>query len=89
MVQQLCIGSAMKEIDSTKRKVLPCTAVVRLPQLFGEKIFKIFFFRKKNLKFLLRLKNGIYKQKNTLTGKETWFSFEDGIQIGYAKAFAL
>ena len=35
------------------------------------------------------MKNKMYTQKNTLLGKETWFSFGHGIQIGDAKALAL
>ena len=79
MVQQLCIGAASNGIDSTKQKVIPCTAAVRLIQLFTTKVFKIFF----------AMKNGTYGQKNTLIGKETWFSFRHGIEIGDAKALAL
>ena len=48
MVQQQCIGSAVKGIDSAKEKVPPCLTAVRLPQLFTKKKFwkKIIFFKK-------------------------------------------
>ena len=83
MVQQQCIGSALKGIDSAKEKVPPCTAAVRLPQLFTKKSFKKRFFQN-----FLCMKNGMYTQKNTLLGKETLFSFGYGIQNGDAKALA-
>ena len=91
MVQQQRIGSALKGIDSAKEKVPPCLTAVRLPQLFTKKRFwKIIFFSKKFFfsKFLAH-KNGMYTQKNTLLGKETWFSFGHAIQIRDAKALAL
>ena len=81
MVQQQCIGSAVKGIDSAKEKVPPCTAAVGLRI---KKLEKKFFFQK-----FLCMKNGMYTQKNTLLGKETWFSFGHGIRIGDAKALAL
>ena len=88
MVQQQCIGSAVKGIDSAKEKVPPCPTAVRLQQPFtkkslGKKFLKFFFQN------LWCMKNGMYTQKNTLLGKETWFSFGHGIQIGDAKALAL
>ena len=91
MVQQQCIGSAVKGIDSAKEKVPPCPTAVRLPQLFTKKSFRKFFFFEKNFFFpnFWCMKNGIYTQKNILLGKETWFSFGHGIQIGDAKALAL
>ena len=84
MVQQQCIGSAVKGIDSAKEKVPPCTAAVRLPHFFS----KTKVLEKKISNFLC-MKNGLYTQKNTLLGKETWFSFGHGIQIVDAKALAL
>ena len=52
---------------------------------FGKKNYlKKIFFRN-----FWRMRNGIYTQKNTLLGKEIWFSFGHGIQIGDAKALAL
>ena len=44
MVQQQCIGIAVKGIDNAKEKVQPCLTEVRLPQLFTKKKFwkKIF-----------------------------------------------
>ena len=39
MVQQQCIGSAMKGCDSAKGKVPPCTVAVRLSQLFKKTHF--------------------------------------------------
>ena len=50
---------------------------------FWEKNFQ------KNFEIFLGIKNGIYRQKNTLIGKATWFSFGHGLQIGDAKALAL
>ena len=89
MVQQQCVGSAVKGMDSAKEKVPPCTAAVRLPQLFTKKkVFKKNFGKKKFQNFLC-MKNGMYAQKNTSLGKETCFSFGHGIQIGDARALAL
>ena len=55
---------------------------------YGKKFSK-FVFCKKKFDIFLRMKNGIYRQKNTLIGKRTWFSFGHEIQIGDAKALAL
>ena len=88
MVPQQCIGTAVKGIDSAKEKVPPCPTVVRLPQLFTKKSFKKKNFKKFFPNFWC-MKNGMYTLKNTLLGKETWFSFGHGIQIGDAKALAL
>ena len=76
MVQEQCMGSAAKGIDSAKEKVSACPTAVRLPQHFTKKVLEKFFFPK-----FWRMKNGMYTQKNTLLGKETWFSFGHGIQI--------
>ena len=91
MVQQQCIGSVVKGIDSAKEKVPPYTAAVRLPQLFMKKKHskEIFFSEIIFFQYFLCMKNGIHTQKNTLLGKETWFSFGHKIQIGDAKALAL
>ena len=88
MVQQQCIGSAVKGIDSAKEKVPPCPTAVNFSQ---KKVLEFFFFLKKKFFFpnFWFMKNGMYTQKNTLLGKETWFSFGHGIQIGDAKALAL
>ena len=52
LVQQQCIGGAVKGIDSAREKVPPCPTAVRLPQLFTKKSFRkkilkknIFFFQ--------------------------------------------
>ena len=91
MVQQQCIGSDVKGIDSAKEKVPPWPTAVRLPQLLTKKSFRKKNFKKKNIFFpnFWCIKNGMYTQKNTLLGQETWFSFGHGIQIGDAKALAL
>ena len=91
MVQQQCIGSAVKGIDSPNEKVPPCQTAVRLPQLFTKMFFEKNLFLKKNtfLPNFRCMKNRMYTQKNTLLGKETWFSFGHGIQRGDAKALAL
>ena len=89
MVQQQCIGSAMKGIHSAKEKVLPCTAAVRLPQLCRKKDFRTFFVENVFLKIVLCIKNWIDRQEKPLLGKETCFFFGHGIQIGDAKALAL
>ena len=91
MVQQQCIGSAVNGIDSAKEKVPPCPTAVRLPQLFTKKSLRKKILKKNNIFFpnFWCMKNGMYTQKNTLLGKETWFSFGHGIQIGEAKALAL
>ena len=90
MVQQQCIGSAVKGIDSAKEKVPPCPTAVRVPQLFTKKSFRKNVFLKKKIFFsnFWCMKNGMCTQKNTLLGKETWFSFGHGIQKGDAKALA-
>ena len=91
MVQQQCIGSDVKGIDSAKEKVPPCTAGVCLPQRFTNKRFqkKFFFATKSFFQNVLCMINGMYTQKNTLLGKEVWFSFGQGIQIGDAMALVL
>ena len=51
MVQQQCIGSAVKGIDSANEKVPPCPAAVGLPQLFTKKSFRKFIFFEKKFFF--------------------------------------
>ena len=58
MEQQLCIGSAMKGIDSTKQKVLPCTAAVRLPQLSRKYFFQMFYLCMKLIFIFIHIYRG-------------------------------
>ena len=66
MVQQQCIGSAVKGIDSAKEKVPPCPTAVRLPQLFTKKSFRKKKFEKKIVfsKFLVHEKRDVYAEKH-------------------------
>ena len=54
-----------------------------------KKVLEIIFLKKIFFLNFWCMKKGMYTQKNTLLGKETWFSFGHGIQIGDAKALAL